>query len=259
MIRIDHVSLQYGPARILKDVSLTIPKGGITALIGPNGAGKSSLLGLIARLQPLQTGSISLDDLSVASTPSNELAKKLAILRQDNQVASRLTVKELVGFGRFPHNRGHQTQADCQMVEEALKLFDLSDLSGRFLETLSGGQRQRALVAMAFCQDTDYLLLDEPLNNLDMYFARELMQSLRKIADQDRKTIIIVLHDINYASGFADRMIAMRAGEIVADGPPQALMTSETLEAIYGFAIPVAQVGDQRIAMPFMAETYNVS
>ncbi|MCI9867478.1 ATP-binding cassette domain-containing protein [Rhizobium skierniewicense] len=259
MIRIDHVSLQYGAARILKDVSLTIPKGGITALIGPNGAGKSSLLGLIARLQPLQTGSISIDDLSIASTPSRELAKKLAILRQDNQVASRLTVKELVGFGRFPHNRGHQTQEDREMVEEALQLFDLSDLSGRFLETLSGGQRQRALVAMAFCQDTDYLLLDEPLNNLDMYFARELMQSLRKIADQDRKTIIIVLHDINYASGFADRMIAMRAGEIVADGAPQALMTSKTLEAIYGFAIPVAQVGQQRIAMPFMAKPYNVS
>lgn len=259
MIRIDHVSLQYGAARILKDVSLTIPKGGITALIGPNGAGKSSLLGLIARLQPLQTGAISIDDLPIASTPSRELAKKLAILRQDNQVASRLTVKELVGFGRFPHNRGHQTQEDREMIEEALKLFDLSDLSGRFLETLSGGQRQRALVAMAFCQDTDYLLLDEPLNNLDMYFARELMQSLRKIADQDRKTIIIVLHDINYASGFADRMIAMRAGEIVADGAPQALMTSETLEAIYGFAIPVAQVGQQRIAMPFMAKSYNVS
>lgn len=259
MIRIDHVSLQYGAARILKDVSLTIPKGGMTALIGPNGAGKSSLLGLIARLQPLQTGSISIDDLPIASTPSMELAKKLAILRQDNQVASRLTVKELVGFGRFPHNRGHQTQKDREMIEKALQLFDLSDLSGRFLETLSGGQRQRALVAMAFCQDTDYLLLDEPLNNLDMYFARELMQSLRKIADQDRKTIIIVLHDINYASGFADRMIAMRAGEIVADGAPQALMTSETLEAIYGFAIPVAQVGEQRIAMPFMAEPYNVS
>lgn len=259
MIRIDHVSLQYGAARILKDVSLTIPKGGITALIGPNGAGKSSLLGLIARLQPLQTGSINVDNLSVTSTPSGELAKKLAILRQDNQVASRLTVKELVGFGRFPHNRGHQTQEDRAMIEEALQLFDLSDLSGRFLETLSGGQRQRALVAMAFCQDTDYLLLDEPLNNLDMYFARELMQSLRKIADQDRKTIIIVLHDINYASGFADRMIAMRAGEIVADGAPQALMTSETLEAIYGFAIPVAQIGEQRIAMPFMAEPYNVS
>lgn len=259
MIRIDHVSLQYGAARILKNVSLTIPKGGITALIGPNGAGKSSLLALIARLQPLQTGSISVDDLSIASTPSRELARKLAILRQDNQVASRLTVKELVGFGRFPHNRGHQTPADRQMVEEALQLFDLSDLSGRFLETLSGGQRQRALVAMAFCQDTDYLLLDEPLNNLDMYFARELMRSLRKIADQDRKTIVIVLHDINYASGFADRMIAMRKGEIVADGAPQELMTPETLETIYGFAIPVAQVGQQRIAMPFMAEPYNVS
>ncbi|WP_320198853.1 ABC transporter ATP-binding protein [Agrobacterium sp. rho-13.3] len=253
MIRIEHVSLRYGAAKILSDISVTIPKGGITALIGPNGAGKSSLLSLIARMQPLQTGWISVDDLPIASTPSRELARKLAILRQDNQIGSRLTVKELVGFGRFPHNRGHQTQLDGEIVEKALKLLDLSDLSGRFLETLSGGQRQRALVAMAFCQDTDYLLLDEPLNNLDMYFARELMRSLRKIAEQDRKTIIIVLHDINYASGFADRIIAMRNGEIIADGPPERLMTSDTLQSIYGFHIAVAEIDGQRIAMPFVA------
>ncbi|UHS63371.1 ATP-binding cassette domain-containing protein [Agrobacterium vaccinii] len=251
MIRIEHVSLHYGAAQILKDISVTLPKGGITALIGPNGAGKSSLLGLMARLQPLQTGSISVDDLPIGSTPTRDLAKKLAILRQDNQVASRLTVKELVGFGRFPHNRGHQSQGDIDMIEEALRLFDLSDLSGRFLETLSGGQRQRALVAMSFCQDTDYLLLDEPLNNLDMYFSQELMRSLRKIADEDAKTIVIVLHDINYASGFADRIIGMRNGEIVADGSPRDIMTSETLHSIYGFHIPVTDIGHQRIALPF--------
>jgi iron complex transport system ATP-binding protein len=251
MIRIEHVSLHYGAARILNDISVTLPKGGITALIGPNGAGKSSLLGLMARLQPLQTGSISVDDLPIGSTPTRDLARKLAILRQDNQVASRLTVKELVGFGRFPHNRGHQSQGDMDMIEEALRLFDLSDLSGRFLETLSGGQRQRALVAMAFCQDTDYLFLDEPLNNLDMYFSQELMRSLRKIADEDGKTIVIVLHDINYASGFADRIIGMRNGEIVADGSPRDIMTSEALHSIYGFHIPVTDIGQQRIALPF--------
>ncbi|WP_284774021.1 ATP-binding cassette domain-containing protein [Agrobacterium sp. lyk4-40-TYG-31] len=251
MIRIEHVSLHYGVARILNDISVTLPKGGITALIGPNGAGKSSLLGLMARIQPLQTGSISVDNLPIGSTPTRDLAKKLAILRQDNQVASRLTVKELVGFGRFPHNRGHQSQGDMDMIEEALRLFDLSDLSGRFLETLSGGQRQRALVAMAFCQDTDYLLLDEPLNNLDMYFSQDLMRSLRKIADEDGKTIVIVLHDINYASGFADRIIGMRNGEIVADGSPRDIMTSEALHSIYGFHIPVTDIGQQRIALPF--------
>lgn len=258
MIRIDHVSLHYGKTRILNDISVALPKGGITALIGPNGAGKSSLLGLIARLQPLQGGSISVDDRSIASTPTRELARKLAILRQDNQVASRLTVKELVGFGRFPHNRGHQTKDDMDKIETALKLFDLSDLSGRFLETLSGGQRQRALVAMAFCQDTDYLLLDEPLNNLDMYFAQELMRSLRKIADNDAKTIVIVLHDINYASGFADRIIGMRGGEIVADGSPKDIMSSKVLHTIYGFHIPVTDVGQQRIALPFQSSPPSV-
>ncbi|MDP9836546.1 iron complex transport system ATP-binding protein [Neorhizobium huautlense] len=251
MIRIEQVSLQYGAAEILKNVSLTIPKGGVTALIGPNGAGKSSLLSLISRLQSLQAGSITIDDLPVDTTPSREMAKKIAILRQDNQVGSRLTVKELVGFGRFPHNRGHVTQADADMVGEALKLFDLTDLAGRFLETLSGGQRQRALVAMAFCQDTDYLLLDEPLNNLDMYFSRELMRLLRWIADERGKTIVTVLHDINYGGGFSDRIIAMKHGQVVADGPPRELVTTETLRLIYGFDIPVTLIDGQPVALPF--------
>lgn len=253
MILIDKVSLHRGATRILNDVSISIPKGGVTALIGPNGAGKSSLLSLIARIQPLQKGSVHVDGLDVTSAPSKELARKLAILRQDNQVGSRLTVRELVGFGRFPHNRGHQSETDRKLISEALDLFSLSELSGRYLETLSGGQRQRALVAMAFCQETDYLLLDEPLNNLDMFFARELMQTLRMIADRDGKTIVIVLHDINYASGFADRIIAMSEGSVVVDGTPQALMTSDMLEKIYGFHINVTDVGNQRVALPFMA------
>ena len=252
MILIDKVSLHHGDTCVLNEVSLSIPKGGVTALIGPNGAGKSSLLSQIARLQPLQTGTIHVDGLDVASTPGKELARKLAILRQDNQVGSRLTVRELVGFGRFPHNRGHQSDADRKLILQALDLFSLSELSDRYLETLSGGQRQRALVAMAFCQGTDYLLLDEPLNNLDMFFARELMQTLRMIADRDGKTIVIVLHDINYASGFADRIVAMSKGRVVADGTPQALMTSEALETIYGFRIEVADVGSQRVALPFL-------
>ncbi|WJH37882.1 ATP-binding cassette domain-containing protein (plasmid) [Aliirhizobium terrae] len=251
MIKIDGVSLAYGETMILSDISVTIPKGGVTALIGPNGAGKSSLLALVARLQPLQSGTITMDGLSVASTPGKVLAKKMAILRQDNHVGSRLTVHELVGFGRFPHSRGHLTAEDRAIIEEALTLFDLADLSGRFLETLSGGQRQRALVAMAYCQDTDYLLLDEPLNNLDMYFARDLMRSLRRIADERGKTIVIVLHDINYAGSFADRILAMRNGRIVADGAPDELITTDMLKTIYGFDIPVTRIDGQPVALPF--------
>jgi iron complex transport system ATP-binding protein len=252
MIRIEKVSLTHGDTQILKDISLSIPRGGITAMIGPNGAGKSTLLALIARLQPLQTGTITVDDLSVASTSGRILARKMAILRQDNYVGSRLSVRELVSFGRFPHSRGHLTAKDRGIIDDALELFDLGGLSDRFLETLSGGQRQRALVAMAYCQDTDYLLLDEPLNNLDMYFARGLMRSLRHIAHEHGKTVVIVVHDINYAGSFADRILAMRDGRIVADGPSDDLIATNTLEAIYGFEIPVTFVNGRPVALPFI-------
>lgn len=251
MIRIENVSLAFGKTNILKEISVSIPKGGITALIGPNGAGKSSLLGLAARLRPLQAGDISVDNLSVFSTSGKVLAKKIAILRQDNHVGSRLTVRELVGFGRFPHSHGHLTENDHRIIDESLRLFGLTEMSERLLDTLSGGQRQRALVAMAYCQDTDYLLLDEPLNNLDMYFASELMKSLRNIADARAKTIVIVLHDINYAGSFADRIIAMKDGQVVADGKPADIMTETALGGIYGFNIPVISVGGQPIALPF--------
>ncbi|WP_411036323.1 ABC transporter ATP-binding protein [Shinella sp. BYT-45] len=242
MIRIENVSFKHRATPILSDVSLTIPKGGVVALIGPNGAGKSSLLSLVARLQPLQAGVIEVDGLPVNTTPGRELAKVIAILRQDTTVASRLTVRELVGFGRFPHGRGRLTEADNAVIDAAIAQFDLTDLADRFIETLSGGQRQRALVAMAFAQGTDYLLLDEPLNNLDMYYARALMRSLRTIADENGKTVVIVLHDINQASAHADRIVAMKGGRIVADGTPADILTPDTLEAVFGFRMRVEMI-----------------
>ncbi|WP_117190180.1 iron ABC transporter ATP-binding protein [Rhizobium terrae] len=251
MIRIENVSLRHGSAEILHDISLTIPKGGITALIGPNGAGKSSLLSLIARLQPLQSGTISIDGFPVDTTPNRDLARIIAILRQDSIVASRLRVRELVGFSRFPHSRGRLTAEDRVVIDQSLQQFDLADLADRFIDTLSGGQRQRALVAMAFAQATDYLLLDEPLNNLDMYFARDLMRSLRRIADENGKTVVIVLHDINQAGAYADRIIAMKAGRIAADGSPAELLRPEILQAIFGFRMEVADMGGTPVVLHF--------
>ena len=242
MIRIENVCFRHRTARILEGIDLAIPKGGVIALIGPNGAGKSSLLSLVARLQPLQQGTITIDGLPVNTTPGRDLARVIAILRQDTAVASRLKVRELVGFGRFPHGRGRLGEADHAVIDAAIARFDLTDLADRFIETLSGGQRQRALVAMTFAQGTDYLLLDEPLNNLDMYYARELMRSLRAVADESGKTVVIVLHDINQASAHADRIVAMKGGRIVADGPPAAILTPETLEAVFGFSMRVETI-----------------
>lgn len=242
MIMIENVSLAYRGTPILKDINLSIPKGGITALIGPNGAGKSSLLSLIARLQPIQTGTITVDGLSVASTPSRKLARHLAILRQEGAVASRLTVRELVGLGRYPHHQGRPGSEDLEQVDAALDEFDLKPLSHRFIDTLSGGQRQRAMVAMTFCQATDYMLLDEPLNNLDIFHARQLMRLLRRIADERRRTAIVVLHDINQAAAYADRIVAMRDGRVIAQGAPEEVLTVAVLEAIFGYRMQVERM-----------------
>ncbi|GBD50482.1 iron ABC transporter ATP-binding protein [Methylopila sp. Yamaguchi] len=248
MIRIENVSLTRGGARILDDVSLTLPKGGLTALIGPNGAGKSSLLSLIARLQPLQTGRISVDGLPVDGTPGRALAKTLAVLRQDPGVASRLRVRELVGFGRFPHSRGRLTPEDEAVVAATLDQFDLTPLEERFVETLSGGQRQRALIAMTVAQATDYLLLDEPLNNLDMRYARDLMRRLRALADAGR-TIVAVLHDVNQAAAYADRIVALRDGRQVAMGAPAEIMTPEILDAVFGYRMRVVDLEGRPMAL----------
>lgn len=242
MIRIEDVSLRIRGAKILNEISLDIPKGGVTALVGPNGAGKSTLLSLVARLRPLETGSITIDGLSVSTTPSRELARRVAILRQDPGVASRLRVRELVGFGRFPHSRGRLTAQDREVVDEALAAFDLKTLADRFVETLSGGQRQRALVAMAFAQGTDCLLLDEPLNNLDMAYARDLMRRLRALADDHGRTILVVLHDLNHAAAWADRIVCMRDGRVVADGAPAEILTAERLAKVFGFDMRVEMI-----------------
>ncbi|MFC3694955.1 ABC transporter ATP-binding protein [Chenggangzhangella methanolivorans] len=242
MIRIEGVSLAIRGAAILTEVSLDIAKDGVTALVGPNGAGKSTLLSLVARLRPLETGAVTVDGLSVATAPSRELARRLAILRQDPGVASRLRVRELVGFGRFPHSRGRMTAQDREMVAQALAAFDLEPLAERFVETLSGGQRQRALVAMAYAQDTPCLLLDEPLNNLDMAYARDLMRRLRTLADERGRTIVVVLHDLNHAAAWADRIVCMRAGRVVADGPPAEILTADTLSDVFGFSMRVETI-----------------
>ena len=242
MIEIENVSHTAGGQQILSDIRLTIPKGGVTALIGPNGAGKSTLLSLMARLERLQSGAIRFDGLDVTRTPTDALARKLAILRQESAVATRLTVRDLVGFGRYPYHKGRAGPEDHRTVDEALAAFELGDLAHRFLDTLSGGQRQRALVAMTFAQGTDYLLLDEPLNNLDLAHARTLMRRLREMAARQGRTVVIVLHEVNYAAAHADRIVAMKAGRVAVDGSAGDAITPERLQAVFGAPVSVHRI-----------------
>lgn len=253
MITIDSVAKRYGERIVVDDVTLEIPRGGVTAVIGPNGAGKSTLLKLISRLEPMSAGVVTVDGLDVTTTKSAELAKRLAVLRQENHVTMRLTVRDLVGFGRFPHSGGRLTADDLPHIEQAMAFLGLTELADRSLDELSGGQRQRAFVAMVIAQDADYVLLDEPLNSLDMRHAVQMMQHLRRIAIELGKTVVIVLHDINFASVYADRIIAMREGRVVHEGPTAELMTSERLAEVYDLYIPVHEVEGKRLGIFYWA------
>ena len=239
MITIQNVSHQINQQTILNNVSLDIPQGGITALIGANGAGKSTLLSFMARLRPLVSGSIAYNGRDLASTPTAEVAKMLAILTQENSIHSRIAVRDLLLFGRYPYHQGQPTAEDQAIVDNALVEFQLQELSHRYLTELSGGQRQRALIAMVFCQSTEYVLLDEPLNNLDMYYARNLMQLLHRLAHSQQRTIIVVLHDINMAAAYADHVVAMKQGQVLFAGSPDEVFTVPNIQAAFNMTVDV--------------------
>ena len=251
MIEAKTLSKRYNDRLVVQDVSLQIPRGGVTAIIGPNGAGKSTLLSMISRLTPMSAGSVEIDGMDVTRTPGPELAKRLSILRQHNQTSLRLSVRDLVAFGRFPHSGGRLTAEDQRHIDEALDYLSLNEFQERHLDELSGGQRQRAYVAMVMCQDTDYVLLDEPLNNIDMRFAVDMMQLLRRAADEKGKTVVVVLHDINFASCYSDHIIAMRGGRLAWQGTPDEVMRDEILSELYEIPMQVHALNGQRICVYF--------
>lgn len=247
MISISRVTKRYGRQAVVDDVSLELGGCGVTSIIGPNGAGKSTLLSMIGRLLPVDNGSISIDGLDVKTTSGSVLATKVAVLRQDNHLAARLTVQDLVSFGRYPYSKGRLTTVDRDAIARAIGYLDLTPFVDRFLDELSGGQRQRAFIAMVIAQDTDYVLLDEPLNNLDLRHAVEIMKLLRTAADDMGKRIVLVMHDINFASVYSDEIVAMRDGKVVLHGTSESVMRSEVLSSIYDVDIDVREVDGERI------------
>jgi iron complex transport system ATP-binding protein len=252
LIEISNVRKNYGDTIVVRDVSLQIPRCGITSIIGPNGAGKSTLLSLISRLAPMSAGTVTVDGLDITKTPTDVLAKRLSILRQDNQVGSRLTVRDLVEFGRYPYSKGRLTAKDRAQAEKAIGFLGLEMLADRFLDELSGGQRQRAYVAMVLCQDTDYVLFDEPLNNLDMKHALGMMKMLRHATDALNKTIVLVLHDINFASCYSDYIVAMRDGFIAHHGPPDEIMTNKVIQEVYDMDVEFQEIQGRKISIYYI-------
>lgn len=248
MIHMRGVSKSYGDSVVLGPIDLDFPQGGLTALVGPNGAGKSTLLTIAGRLLEPTTGTVTVAGMDVKTTKSRDLAKVISVLRQENHFVTRLTVEELVGMGRFPHSGGRKTEADRKHVESAIEFLDLNDYRGRFLDQLSGGQRQRAYVAMVLAQDTEYVLLDEPLNNLDMRHAVSMMSRLRDAADQFGKTFVVVVHDINFASAYADRIVALVDGQIRFDCSANEAMQSGRLSSAFGTQVDLLQAHGYQVA-----------
>ena len=251
MIEIKNVSKRYGEKLVVSEVQLPITEQKLTAFIGPNGAGKSTLLSLMSRLIPKDAGEIYLDHNEVKTWKQSELSKKLSILKQTNGINLKITVRELVNFGRFPYSKGRLKKEDHDKVEEAMKNLGLLDLAEELIDTLSGGQLQRVYIAMVLAQDTDYILLDEPLNNLDMNFAVQMMQTLRRLVDEFGKTVIIVLHDINFAASYADEIVAMKEGRLFTHGTTDEVIQSETLNKLYDMNIRICEIEGKRFCMYF--------
>jgi len=238
MISINNAKKDYAEAKI-GPLNIEIPKAGFTSLIGPNGAGKSTTLLMIGRLLDMDTGTIKVANWDVANSKSKDLAKVLTILRQENHFVTRLTVRQLVGFGRFPYSKGRLTKDDETIISKYIDFLDLADLENRYLDELSGGQRQRAYVAMVLTQETEYVLLDEPLNNLDIARSVQMMKHLKHAADKFGRTILTVMHDINFAAKYSDRICAMKNGKIVAFGTVEEIMQRQVLTDIFETEIEI--------------------
>ncbi|GIP45254.1 putative ABC transporter ATP-binding protein YclP [Paenibacillus sp. J45TS6] len=251
MIDVKEVSKLYGNKYVVENVTTNIKKGKITSFIGPNGAGKSTLLSMVSRLISKDHGEIFIDGMDVSNSKSGDLAKKIAILKQSNHINVRLTIRDLVSFGRFPYSQGKLTKEDWAFVDEAIEYMELQDMQHKFLDQLSGGQSQRAFIAMVIAQNTDYILLDEPLNNLDMKHSVQIMKVLRKLADELGKTVVIVIHDINFASCYSDYIVALKDGQIVKEGTTDEIIDPVVLKEIYEMDIPVQIIDGNKICVYF--------
>jgi iron complex transport system ATP-binding protein len=249
-LRTQDLSLAYDQALVVQSLSLEVPEGKFSALIGANGSGKSTVLKAMARILKPRGGAAYLDGKAIHTQPTRQVAQQLAILPQSPQAPDGLTVQELVGYGRFPYQSGFGTlhNDDKRMIAWALTVTGMAPLAKRPVGELSGGQRQRAWIAMALAQDTKILLLDEPTTFLDLAYQLEVLQLLRHLNRNEGRTIVIVVHDLNHASRFADHIFAIKDGALVAQGAPQEVITPAIIQRVFDVEADV--IPDPRTGVP---------
>ncbi|ASW55474.1 ABC transporter ATP-binding protein [Plantactinospora sp. KBS50] len=227
--------LGYGEQTVVHDLDLAVPDGRVTAIVGPNGCGKSTLLRALGRLLRPRAGEVLLDGVRIDRMPTREVARILGLLPQSPVAPDGLTVADLVMRGRHPHQNWFRqwSPTDQRIVTEALAWTDIGELAGRTVDTLSGGQRQRAWISMALAQGTDILLLDEPTTYLDLSHQIDVLDLVARLNAERGRTVVMVLHDLNLAARYADHVVAMRDGRIVAQGPPAQVLTVDLLAAVF--------------------------
>jgi iron complex transport system ATP-binding protein len=235
-ISVKNLSVAYEDNIIIDNMNLSIPKGKISIIIGANGCGKSTLLKSIARVIKAKSGEIFINEKNIKSQKEKHIATQVAFLPQGPVCPSGITVKELVAFGRFPHQRmiGGLNRHDKEVIDWAIEETGLKEFADREVENLSGGQRQRAWIAMTLAQETDIIMLDEPTTYLDMSYQLEVLQVLEKLNKQKNITIVMVLHELNNACRFASNIIGLKKGKIICQGTPMKAITKENLREIYG-------------------------
>lgn len=248
-MRIKELTKKYDGRAVVDAVSFELPKGKVTSLIGPNGAGKSTVMGIISRLIARDSGLVEFEGEDIGRWKSKELSKRLAILTQSNNLQMKLTVEELVAFGRFPYSGGRLTAEDREIISRAISYMELEEFRDRFIDELSGGQRQRAYIAMVISQDTEYILLDEPTNNLDIYHATNMMRIVRRLCDELGKTVVLVLHEINYAAFYSDYICAFTDGKIAKFGTVEEVITKETLSEIYKVDFEIMEISGKPLSI----------